>query len=272
MVEGLCKIHPDRKDYSLVHTFGALNTGLPTSFSIYDGRIIPDQNELDDRFVPAVRPLPMGCTAESQTFAAGLADKQTYLPDDFYFATPPGTDGTGRDMRVSLQTAIDYGFKRQGSGIEDGRRKAYFNCYGAGGIDDFDAARMALWLNQSEKRAVSVGSWWYPNWTRNSVSRQTGILPLPSFNTKEATLHNWLVTGWGVIHGVDSLEVISWQGEDFGRHGICYISRAIYNALMAQPYTGAFTMTKLDGTTPVPIGYQAVIDHFIYWFRNLLKI
>lgn len=266
---GLIKIGPHRKDYSLLHTLGALAPdpkGLPSDFSIYDGRDIPDQNELDERFDPPVRPLPEACTAEAQTFSAGLADKQTYLPDDFYFATPPGTDGEGRDLRVALQTAIDYGFRARGSSIETNRRLAYFNCYGKGPVDDYDAVKIALWISQSEKRAVSVGSWWYWGYPTSS------ILGTPSFDMSRATLHNWIVTGWVTLNGVEYLECIPWVGMKYGDGGRFYMRREVFNACMAQPWTGAFTMTKVPTSAPVPIGWQAVIDHLVYYIRSLFNI
>lgn len=267
---GLSKISPNRKDYSILHSFGATNfdtSGLPANFSIYDGRPIPNQNALDTRFIPAVRPLPMGCVAETTTFAAGLEDGAIYPPDDFYFAIPPGTDGEGRDIREGLQTAIDRGFKLPG-GVIGAKRTAYFNCYGAGAIDDFDAARIAIWINQIEKRGVSVGTYWYPEFEYPVH----GSLPLPSFNTSQGSLHNHLITGWRTLNGVVELQDISWQGDMYGDAGVVYISREIYNALMQQPWTAAFTITKIGGITPVPIGMKAIVDHLVYFIRNLFKI
>lgn len=276
---GAEKLRPDRHDYSLLHTLGlvapwykrwftkplagVVNEGLPANFSIYEGQPIPNQAFPDDRFVPIVDVLDFGCTGESQTFAAGLADKQTYRPDDFYDNTPPGGRTMGRDMRKSLQTAIDRGFTTSPNIAPGNKRKAYFNCYGAGTIDDYTAAKIALWVNQAERRAVTIASWWY--WAKVP---KTGIASLPSFNMDEATLHNYIATGWVTIKDVEYLECIGWVGMNFGKRGIIYISQPIYNALMRQPWTGAFTMTRDDGTAPLPIGWQAVVDHFIYWFRN----
>lgn len=277
MKYGLSKIYPDRNDYSLLHTYGALNfdtQGLPTSFSIYDGRPIPNQNTFDTRFIPAIRPLPWGCVGETTTFAAGLEDGAVYPPDDFYFAIPPGTDGQGRDIREGLQTAIDRGFKLP-DGTIGAKRTAYFNCYGAGAIDDFDAVRIALWINQVEKRGVSIGSYFYPEFVMpapgsgaaTSHPDASGIVPVPSFNTAQASLHNWLITGWKTVNGVIYLEALTWQGQF-----VEYFTREIFNALMAQPYTGAFTITKVTSQTPVPIGFQAYIDHLVYFVRNLFHI
>ena len=292
----MSRVRPHHKDYSALHTFGAVGfdpKGLPENFSVYEGQEIPNQNAIDTRFSPAVRPLPLGCTAEAQTFGALLQDGVLYPPDDLYFATPPGTDGTGRDLRAALQTTVDYGFK-----LPDGRigakREAYLNVYGAGKIDDFDATRTMIYLNfPIEKRVVSVGSFWYrefqeaANGTRvvkkqdGTYTKQDGtytlepgprspILPVPSFNTREAVaLHNWLVTGWKTIDGVVYAEVLAWEGEGYGDAGIVYMSREIFNALMQQPYTAAFVMTKLKGQTPVPLGLQVYVDHFVYWFKSL---
>lgn len=269
---GLAKIKPRRKDYSLLHTFGALGfdtTTLPANFSVYDGRQIPDQNALDNRFAPAVRPLPYGCVGETGTFDAGIQDNETYRPDDFYFAIPPGTDGTGRDIRKGLDTAVNRGFKLSDGSI-GAKRTAYFNCYGAGKIDDFDAARIALWINQMEKRSVWVGTFWYPEFEHPDAN---GSLPLPSFNIADATLHEHLVTGWRTLpDGTVELEDISWQGMDFAKGGLDYISREKYNALMAQPYTGAFTTTKLaQNQSPVPIGMQAYADHIVYLLVQFIR-
>lgn len=270
MQSGLNKIKPDRRDYSLLHTFGAVGydtKGLPEMFSIYDGRVIPNQNTFDTRFIPNLRPLPYGCSGESQSFIGGLEDNALYRPDDLYDHTPPYRDGTGRDMRQSLQVTIDRGYALA-DGTLGGKRKAYFTCYGAGAIDDYDAARIALYINQEEKRAVSVGSYWY----KEFLNPVNGSLQLPSFNTNEATLHNYIVTGWRTVRGVEELEVISWQGMNYGQQGLCYMSRAIYNALMAQPYSAAFTLTKVGSNTPVPIGFQAIVDHVIYLIRNLFHV
>ena len=272
MKPGLCKIEPDHRDYSLLHTFAAGlpdPEGLPPNFSIYDGRPIPNQNALDDRFSPAHRPLPMGCTAEDRTFSAGLEDNELYDPVDFYFATPPGTDGEGRDMRMAFSVAYNRGFKRP-DGTIGAQRGPYFNVYGSGTIDDFTAAKIAVWLHQQFKIPVSVGSFWYFEYRQPSL---TGSLPLPSFDTTRATLHDWIVTGWRTLpDGTEELECISWQGNDYGLSGLVYMSRPIFNASMQQPWTGSFIQPPQTGQPPITIGVQAYIDHFVYWFRHTFNV
>ena len=104
---GIEKIYPDRNDFSLIPTFGGTipdGSGLPATFSIYDGRAIPNQLLPDLRFTPPVRPLPFGCVGETLTFDEGLKTKEILNPEDFYMAIPPGTDGEGRDIRTALKT------------------------------------------------------------------------------------------------------------------------------------------------------------------------
>lgn len=263
MQSGLPKISPDRHDFSIVHTFGDTidAKGLPDSFSVYDNRPIPNQNNLDDRFTPPLIPIPYGCTAESLTFDAGIQDGKLFNPVAFYLAIPPRVMGVGRDIRDALKTAINTGFQSP-DGTTGAKRTAYFNCYGVGAIDDFDAARIGLWINQNEKRSVIVGTYWY--WGEYPET----YIPVPSFDTSKASLHCYLITGWSG----DYLEIIPWLGEDSGNKGRFYLSREIYNKLMAQPWTGAFTITKTEGITPIPIGYQAIIDHLIYFIRQLFHL
>ncbi len=265
----LLKIAPHRTDYGLVHTFGATfgdPKSLPDEFSIYDGRPIPNQNREDTRFTPPKRPLPMGCTGESGSFDAGLQDGVLYEPHDLYDNTPPGRDGEGRDIREMLKVLINRG-PRMADGTFGPKRTAYFNCYGKGKIDDFDAARFALWINQNEKRGVIVGTWFYRQFGPDTPDN--GVVKTPSFNTNDASLHCYLFTGWKTINGEECLEALTWQGPKIGFKGKQYFSRPIYNALMAQPWTGAFTITKIHGIEPVPIGVQAIIDHLLYYVRNL---
>lgn len=271
MKSGLAELRPHRRDYSLLDTYGAIApdpAGLPLHFSIYDGQAIPDQDALDERFTPALPPMPYGCTGETGAFESGMQDGKLYSPRDLYLNTPPGNDG-GRDMRDMLATLIRRG-PRDTLSVPGPRRSAYFNCYGAGAIDDFDAARIALWINQYEKRGVYVGSWWYPDFGNTGL---TGSLPMPSsFNTAGASLHCHLVVGWRTLpDGTEELQDISWQGSNYATAGVCWISRKLYNALMAQPYTGAFTITKGSSATPVPIGITAVIDHLVYFVRQLFR-
>ncbi len=126
--------------------------------------------------------------------------------------------------------------------------------------------RIALYINQGEKRGVWAGTYWY--WNR----AEDGILKLPSFKTSEGTLHCYLITGWKTIKGKLYLEAIPWIGENFGDKGKAYISEEIFNALMQQSFTGSYTITKLGEKAGVPIGITAILDHLTYFIRELFHI
>lgn len=261
MKSGLNRLYPKRKDYSLLPTFGATNQGLPDSYSVYDGRTIPNQNENDTRFPFLIPPLPEGCTGEAGAFESGLQDGTLYNPQDLYLNTPPGDAYSGRDLRAMLQTLIDRGVKDANGNLSP-KRLVYFNCYGSGAIDDFDAARIGLWVNQNEKRGVYIGSYW--PW---SDSPPSADLYVP-FYTTTYPLHCYIATGWNQ----DGLEIIPWLGHQVGSNGKFYISREIFNNLMAMPYTGCFTITKQPSNTPIPVGWQAVTDHLIYLVQHLFDV
>lgn len=264
MKSGLTHIRPDTRDYSLLPTYGALGTGaegLPESFSIYDGRTIPNQDQADTRFPFTIPPLPVGCTGESGAFESGIQDGALYNPQDLFLATPPGDAYAGRDIRQMLQTLISRGVKDANGNLSP-KRLAYLNCYGSGKIDDFDAARIGIWINQAEKRGIYIGSRWA--WGDTPPAAQ---LYVPQYSSSDP-LHCYIATGWTP----DGLEVIPWIGESVGNKGVFYLSRQIYNSLMAMPYTGAFTITKLPSSTPIPVGYQAVIDHLIYYIKERFSV
>lgn len=274
--DGLNKISPDRRDFSFVHTFGqASPASLPANFSIYDGRTIPNQTDYDNRFDPVLPPLPMGCTGETAAFESGLQDGKLYNPEWIYRNTPPGGTG-GRDMRTMLKFLINNGPAEGGA---DEKRKGYFNIYGVGQVTDYDAVKIALWLSQGEKRGVYVGSYFYPEFVRpvagsgdgRKYVEADGIVPAPSFNTTIASLHCWLITGWKTIGGKEYLEGLTWQGESVGNKGVEYFSREIYNALLAQPYTAAYTISKYE-KPPLPIGWVAILDHLVAYIRELFNV
>lgn len=255
---GLLPIKPDRRDFSLLHSYGSTSQGLPDTFSVYSGQAIPDQNVNDTRFPFLIPPLPEGCTGEAGAFESGIQDGTLYNPQDLYLNTPPGDAYSGRDLRTMLQTLITRGVKDANGNLSP-KRLAYFNCYGAGAIDDFDAVRIGLYINQSEKRGVYIGSYW--PWGENPPAAN---LYVPMYSTAYP-LHCYIATGWTE----DGLEIIPWLGENRGNKGVFYISRGIFNSLMAMPYTGCFTITRQPSSTPVPIGMQAVIDNLVYYIRHL---
>lgn len=263
---GLRKIKPHTKDDHFLPSFGAPTydvADLPKTFSLYDNRPIPNQNREDTRFTPSLSPMPYGCTGETTTFICGLQDKKLYNPQYTYSITPPYDNG-GRDIRDSLKTTIDTGLKDD-KGVVGGKRTRYGHVYASGKIDDFDAQRIALYLNQ---RAISVGTFWYPEF----MNAEGGYLPVPSFDMKQGSLHNYAIVGWTTL-GEEYLEVIPWIGQQWAWNGRGYISRAIFNKLINQPYTGSFVLYDLaDGKAPTTLGFQAILDNITAFIRNLFHV
>ncbi len=269
---GLRPIQPHKTDYDFLSSFGATTPdpeGLPENFSVYDGREVPDQNQDDQRFPFSIPALPQGCTAESGTFDSGIQDNDLYNPQDLYLHTPDYNPYTGRDIRAMFSTLKEHGLLKA-DGTLTGNRSAYFNVYGSFRISDADAVRIAIWVNQYEKRSVYIGSWW--EWGNNPQT----ILPEPTYLTKNGTLHCYLCTGWKTIDGTLYLEIIPWLGKNVGDSGKFYMDVSIYNKLMIMPYTAAFTVTKGDIANPVALGLQAHTDHVIYslvqFIRNLFNV
>lgn len=269
---GLQKIYPHKKDFSLIHSFGITTIdvqSLAENFSIFDGRVIPNQNEPDTRFTPALPPLPYGCVGETAAFDSGIQDGATYRPDVPYLQTAPFDTTAGRDIRAVLQTLIDKSVLIRGDGTVGPKRLAYFNVYGANNITDADAARIGVYINQNEKQGVWVGTFWYPEFEHPNAD---GSLPAPSFVMSAASMHCHLITGWKTINDVVYLEDISWQGNNYAAAGLDYISTDIYNALLAQPYTGAFRTTKMPSGGAIPIGMTAWVDHVVAYVRSLFNV
>lgn len=274
MQSGAIKVSPHTTDYSLVHSLvksfgaGAVDTnGLPQSFSIYDGREIPNQNRFDTRFLPPVPPLPMGCVAETLTFQKSLKTGKTYRPDELYKAIPPGIDGLGRDVRDGMKTTIKRGYQLADGSYGD-KDLAYFNCYGAGKIDDFDAARLGLYVNQAEKRGIIMVMWWQSEYQFPNGK----FLPLVKQSIWNGSLHCPLGTGFESTYKDDYIEIIPWNGMEYALDGRVYMAREEYNAAMAMPWTGAFTITDAQGMSIVPIGLQAIVDHTTYYVRHLFGV
>ena len=271
MKSGLLKIKPDRRDFSLLHSFSATVAdvqSLPANFSIFDGRIIPNQELPDTRFNPPIPPLFYGCVGETAAFDSGIQDGVTYRPDTPYLQTAPFDNTTGRDIRTVLQTLIDKPVLITPDGTVGQKRTAYFNVYGANNITDFDAARIGTYINQNEKQGVWCGTYWYPEFEQPIE----GVLPSPSFDTSKASMHCHLITGWKTINGQVCLEDISWQGMDYANAGIDYITEPVYNALLEQPFTGSFRITKMPSGGAIPIGMTAWVDHVVAYVRQLFGL
>lgn len=246
----------DHRDYDFHKTFGAFKVApfLPT-YNTDVGLTMPNQEVVNTYFSPAVPALPFGCTDYTTSELEGdLKNEGPFSPELIENITHANANGGG-DIRQSLLAGKSLGWF---TGI--------FNIR-ALGQDYFDAVRDAMVSGGTEKRSVSVGTPWYPDF--ESID-YTGILPIPrNFNDPNLTWHNWKICGWKTINDQVYLVVKSWQGIGYGDKGFCYMSRSLFNQLMAIPGAVAFTTTS--GTLP-PI--ETITTTWLEWFisyaRNLL--
>lgn len=218
--QGTFPTKPSRKDYSH-KSFGAIQVPFPPEYNTDAGLDMPNQN---------ADGLPNGCTDFAQSeLANDLVQQAITTPQQLETATHANASG-GIDIRTSLKAAISLGWIT-----------GFFNVEALDGQDIFDAVRDAQISGGTEKRSVTVGSKWFPEF--ETVS-STGILPIPNFNGINYTWHDWDIKGWKTINDQVYLVGKSWQGSTYGDNGWCYFSRPLFNQLMAINGSVAFTTTK----------------------------
>lgn len=220
-----------KTDYSYERTFGA-TFALPTELNLDAGLTMPDQNAIG---------MPYGCTGMTQADISGDEDGAIYDPHFTYDKTRLIENTVGQDVGCLIEDSIKstrvYGVKKPSETEQqarDHRRGQYFDVDRQGG-NYFDAFRSALYLN---KRAISVGSIWYPVWEQVTPH---AILAMPTTLNLSGPWHNYAIKGWKLINGVPYLMVKSWQGAGYGDHGWAYMSREVCNAVFSVSGTQAFT-------------------------------
>lgn len=259
--DGLKPLKHDHRDYDFFKTkkFAGIPPTLPENYSVDAGFWFPDQrkeNILGTIHVPA---LPYGCTDYSQNDLCMDEDTQPYNPMDIENVTHANDRG-GADIRESLDATVK---------IRNGNHPAYFRIRASGAIDSFDAARLAMLSTSSEKRGVTVGTPWYPE---STTVGKDGIMYVSDFSLYRATWHNWDVKGWKTINGEPYLICKPWLGPDYGDHGVSYVSRAVFNSLLAIRGTGMFTLDKLlPGEIPVAVD-STIVQMITSFIRNLFRV
>lgn len=233
---GLKPIRLRRTDFSWHRTFGAFSaSSLPENYDADAHLTMPDQN---------AEGLPLGCTGETTTDICTDEDFEIYDPKDLFDNTPPNDPTVGRDIRDALKVAITRGPRKKDGTFGD-KRTAYFNVESKGVLDFFDACRVVLWATAMEKRSISIGTPWYPDWSSGILGKD-GIMSMPkNLNTQGLPWHNWKISGWVTIDNIPYLLCKSWQGTGYGVNGIARISRDVINKVMKIYGTGAFTLSKV---------------------------
>jgi len=231
-------------DYSH-KSFGSIQVPFPPSYDTDANLDMPSQD---------ADGLPYGCTDETQSeLANDLVQKQATNPWMLEQVTHANALG-GYDVRKALLAAKGLNWIT-----------GFFNIE-AIGQDMFDSIRDAMLSGATEKRSVSIGSKWFPEFEQVGID---GILPLPDFNGANFTWHNYSCKGWVTLNDQVYLKMKSWQGAQYGSGGWCYMSRPLFNQLMSVPGSVAFTATKgvLPPISTISVSY---LEWLISWARNLL--
>ena len=258
--------HRDR-DFHRSYRFGSVGAPtLPVEFDTDPKLSMPDQETFNNQFSPPIPALPFGCTDYTQNELCQDQDGRLYNASFTESKTHANALG-GLDIRVSLSS-----IKKDGVQDADGKvgynRSGYYNIRSYGLLDMFDAIRVAMFSSLPEKRAVSVGTPFYSAWSRPT----NGILPMPpSFDTTNASWHNWKISGWKTIDGVPYLIGKTWQGAEYGDSGLCYMSRDLCNAVFSIKGCAAFTVTKIPPQQILPVDLN-VVQIIVSFIRNLLKL
>lgn len=213
----------------------------------------------------SVPPLPFGCTTYAQTDLCINEDKTLLDPMRLENVTHSSERG-GIDIRESL-----------GAAVQVFNRAAYFNVHDGPLLDAFDAVRVALYITKDERRSVSIGTPWFPQWsnagfgtesvkntdgtfTLRAAGAPTTIMPavdiplyytgiLGRFFALRLSWHNWVICGWKEINGVPYLIGKPWLGASWADGGFCYFSREVFNSVMTVTGTAAFTLAKKPATS-----------------------
>lgn len=260
MISGLAKIWKRKTDFDYHKSFGFTQAPqLPENLNLDAGLWTPDQNAMG---------LPEACTGFTQTDLCTDEDGVIRDPIDLYNNTPPGGSGP-RDIRDSLKVLLTHGVKTYlQNDLPGNKRVGYFNIQASGLLDWFDALKLALYSTEDEKRSISIGTPFYPEFLKPLLG---GILPMPTSPLSQATWHNWKICGWKTIGGTQYLIGKPWCGPQYADGGFCYVSQEVINKLLSTPGSGAFTVSKILPSQIQTVDW-GVVDAIISFIRNLLKL
>lgn len=264
----------DHRDYDFHKSFGALNLKaipFPQEYNTDAGVTMPNQEIDDYSFTPFVPAELSGCTNESTSdVATDLSNGSKIRRPDVVEAITHANALGGYDVRQSLLTGL------QPNPLNPKRLgwySAIFNIR-AIGQDFFDAIRDAMASGGTERRSVSIGTPWYPEFepvgNGNGKMTLSGIISEPAnWSTDGMPWHNWKICGWKMIDGQVYLIGKSWQGAQYGDKGFCYFNRQIINHLMSIPGTVAFTATT-GALPPISTVNTTWLQWIISYARSLL--
>ncbi len=231
---------------------------FPDEFVTDAGLWMPDQNAINPEF-PNTPPQPTGCTNFTTGDLAIDIDGKLHDPAVMESATHADASG-GYDIRQSLLAAKRIGLI-----------SGFYNIKAYAPLDYFDAMRLASFSGLPEKRSISVGTPWYPDW-QNAINNGKVLMPSPaSLSYGGLGWHNWKVGGWRLRNGSPVLRAKPWEGKEIGDSGWIEFDRPTINQVMGLKYTIAFTATHITPDSVFKIDLSTM-DKYISVLRGLLGL
>lgn len=251
----------DHRDRSFVPSFGLTHVSAPEFPDEYvtdAGIWMPNQNTYEPTFKIAAE--PYGCTNYTSGDVSADLDGVLKNPEVLEAVTHANALG-GYDIRASLLAAKKIGWISGFYNIQPHR------------LDFFDTMRLAMVSGIPEKRSISVGTPWYPDWqaaATGAVKNPDGtytyaagqkprpIMPMPlSLDYAGLGWHNWKIGGWKLINGTPYMMGKIWEGNAVGDKGWVYFDRPLINAVMGLKFTIAFTATHMKPNSIYTIDMKA---------------
>lgn len=250
----------DKRDFSFHKTFAGVGVQLPPDFNMDAGFGMPNQNVPNEVF--GFRAMPYGCTEYSASEICSDQDFRHYNPY-FIETNVHANEKGGMDMRTPLNSICTNGVTTEKGEVFDffdqmeakkNRRDAYFRV--GQNPDYFDGMRTAMFTN---KRSITIGTPWFPEWNAAGWVMGSGIMPMPDLaQVKNLSWHCYKIAGWKTIDGEIYLQCKPWCGPNFGNNGWIYLSRNVFNTVMTVFGTAAFTVAKVNPTLIKTVGMSYV--------------
>lgn len=272
----------DTRDHALHKTFPQFAAATPKALPLleynYDaGLTMPSQNEPNALFSPPLPPLFFGCTGYTQTDICGDEDETVYDPQ-YTYERSCDMEGHGYaqgcDIRTSMKALTVYGLRKQDETQNDAqmrKRGKYFIIDKLRDRDWFDSFRIAL---RSNRRSISVGVPWFPEWWSVGPDGVLTSLFIYDGDPSHYLWHNAKVSGETTLdNGEPALLVKSWQGRSVGDGGWLKWDRATFNK--AYDIYGTFSATpglpvsKEDIRYVEITLYQQVLLYLNYMLRAM---
>lgn len=250
----------DLRDYSNERTFGSITPrDLPIEYNADLALTFPDQN---------ADGLPNGCTGYTQSETGQDENGEKFDPRFTYEKTlfiENAPAGAPVQMRDSFKSTKIFGLSRTQNPTSVLKRGAYFDVDKVG--DYFDGARSALWQNQLNKRTLSCAT----PWPWGDRIAHTGMMQDIDPKNAPPVWHNYKICGWKDINHVPYLIIKAWCGSAWGDHGYGYMSREIFNKMLAISGTALYVQRNPDGADVQTVKLD-ILELILSLYQRLLAL